>query len=1644
MVTGGGAATASGMDFQNRVAAWVAVHVLAEKDAGATFGLPNDVFLEWLRCETGQSVDDLVVGTSAGGFVFIQAKRRIQLSASKSSEFASVIDQFVRQFISCRNHVSATPPFNRPLDKTKDRLVLVTSSSSSARIREDLVRYLNVVQDWPQEQDLATITLNKSGSIVFSTLVELVNRSWERCTASKPSRDEIRELLGLIKVEVIDVVGGVDEKAVKALLKAAVLASSNQDELAWSKLNLVCAEMSVRRSGAGRSELSRMLQDAGVRVRPASSYSSDILKLQKYSKAILRALEDLAEIRISIDQTVRIERPAAMALAKSVEQGSILVVGEPGSGKSGVLHTFASSQSENLRDFIFLAVDRLSSRSIGELRGELGLEHELVDVLENWAGSEPAFLIIDALDAARAEPAAAMIRDLVKSVLRQKGRWKVVASIRKFDLRYGTQFKTYFAGDPVTDFSDKEFANIRHLKVSPLTENELDSLLSQSSELRSITNNATKELQGLLYSPFNLRLLGELLLCGVDVEALRPIKTQAELLERYWLQRVIKADGFGDAREIVLHKISGEMIRTRDLHANRLNISDGVSSEQLNNLLSSQLLVEWQSSLEVRPDRYIIAFSHHVLFDYTVARLHLRLGSKDFAALVSRDLDLTVVLRPSMVIHFEHLWLFDGEHSRFWDLVFQLIEEPKVPQIGKLIGPVVAAEQTREKSDLDLLCSRLKDLSEKVAETAEQALKHVIGAVVAGSVQPDTLVGDDAGPWCELLEFLTRAPLKEKIVYIVRPLLSTVSERYLELTTSQQAAVGSASRRILEFAWSQPIPDQWLVIVALQTVCRTFESNSFESSRLIEQCLEKEHLAQFYFKEMPWLTMEVGRLIRLDLGLVAKIYQAAFEFDGTSSEVTAMGSSQIISLRSTRQQDFEIALYELAKRFPEFLNQSPEFAVRTLIVVLEAYVRKNHPRTSYVDEKFELHGKTARFLTDLSAIWDSDLYEHDNAMQMLRSFIQHIEVLAEEQATDALREILEVLCSENRLAVLWRRLIGSGARYPHTLGRMLLPLAKAVPILTSIDTSVPIGDFIKAISGIVSPSELLEVEQIVLTIPQGTTAELYDAKKDIRDRLLCCFGELVTAEAKAIVKELQNNNEVPANYPPYKMETWSREFTEEDHLISLGVQLDSPATRRLLELELPVKTYANTPPGFASSDEDCREILSALEGLRDFLTKSDKVSLHSKQAEYAWGYFSAACSRIAENLEDAEGTVFQKVLDYLIEASEFPVSLGSIKSDSEFDDAPSWGYPNARIEAAQGLLRMTAQAKASTPQVVKVLRDLIADPDPAVRFQIVHCLQLLNGAEPDLMWSLMDHVCANEKSRSVLEAFLVGPVQRLIVVNEQRCLDYVSSIFKRVRNGSGASNVRGTCVRLFVYLHIWRGNLDSKEILDEIVRQPVDYSSEISYLISGLREPLSLCQQEQPNISIIERAADLLSLILKEVMDAWRKFPFPTLSEVEHLTVQSLARTLDHIGKELYFASGAYERRNIKRLEDDERTISLGKAQFFKKTKNILDQLAESGLPSVSHYLLQTLEHLVSVDPPHVFLCIGKVVQGGAASGYQYESLAADLIVSLVEYYLAEYRVLFRENIECRNRLIDILDIFVSAGWPSAQRLTYRLEEIYR
>src|ERR1051325_2967354 len=100
------------------------------------------------------------------------------------------------------------------------------------------------------------------------------------------------------------------------------------------------------------------------------------------------------------------------------------------------------------------------------------------------------------------------------------------------------------------------------------------------------------------------------------------------------------------------------MVRTRSLRVNRREVAyEPMLGRLLDEVLSSHILSEWQPTPDTPADRSVLTFSHHMLFDYSAARLLLRGTAKSFIARLEEEPEIVMAIRPSIVMHFEHEWL---------------------------------------------------------------------------------------------------------------------------------------------------------------------------------------------------------------------------------------------------------------------------------------------------------------------------------------------------------------------------------------------------------------------------------------------------------------------------------------------------------------------------------------------------------------------------------------------------------------------------------------------------------------------------------------------------------------------------------------------------------------------------------------------------------------------------------------------------------------------------------------------------------------------------------------------------------------------------------------------------------------------------
>lgn len=429
----GGAATQAGTNYQNRVAAWVAVQILAERDVTPPWDLPDTVTLEALHAEAPRPIDDLTIHTSVGGQALAQAKHTVHLEASTSSPLGSTIEQFVREFL------TTTQRF----DPANDRFVLITSPQSSAAIRTHLPAFLTRLRtsSHPDEEWTAGNTDEQHAAAV---LRDHLTNQWKAVKGTPPTNTDIRAVTHLIYIHVLDVDdGGSAEHDAKDTLRQRIVADTTSATVAWNTLITTTAKYATNHQRADRRALQQALTGVSINLQAQRSYRDDIERLKAQTRRTLDTLSDFSRIHIG-NHVITIQRTITADMRMAARDGDLLIIGVPGAGKSGALYELVNALLTTAADVLVFAVGQLEAASMGALREELGLAHELITILEGWPGVQPGYIIIDALDAARTEGAVQTLHTMMNQVITSNNRWRVIASIRKYDLRYNRTLQHLF------------------------------------------------------------------------------------------------------------------------------------------------------------------------------------------------------------------------------------------------------------------------------------------------------------------------------------------------------------------------------------------------------------------------------------------------------------------------------------------------------------------------------------------------------------------------------------------------------------------------------------------------------------------------------------------------------------------------------------------------------------------------------------------------------------------------------------------------------------------------------------------------------------------------------------------------------------------------------------------------------------------------------------------------------------------------------------------------------------------------------------------------------------------------------------------------------------------------------------------------
>lgn len=453
---------------------------------------------------------------------------------------------------------------------------------------------------------------------------------------------------------------------------------------------------------------------------------------------------------------LHIERLFINNLIEASDICSFAIMGEPGAGKSGVLHDLALRFQEQGRTVIYLIANRLSSSSIGSLRNEIGLTALPENVLGNWnLNGNPGYFLIDAMDVSRAEDSVSVLLDLITLVKESETGWKIIATVREYDLRHNVRMQQVFSGmPPIAEFSADDFQSVCHFVVPQLGTEDRESLEEQYPPLGVVHSSASPELSTLLNNLFNVRLVVDLLSTGIQPCDLVPIQTQLELLDRYWCERVSASPGSQEV--LLLQRACQAMLDEKTISCSSSSIV-GTQSKSLQTLLSRNVLRTHQHNSD------LISFSHQILLEYAIARLIFRTDTDSLLHLLDSDYSILFSARPSLQLHFEHLWYLGHDRLAFWEATQSLGKHTNIPLIGKIVPLVVAAEHAGEYEDVSYIIDLLTSQEPENIRIAEFLFQHLIGSIIATS---ETSLDDcSPRPWAELLDRISEVSDFTKIFY---------------------------------------------------------------------------------------------------------------------------------------------------------------------------------------------------------------------------------------------------------------------------------------------------------------------------------------------------------------------------------------------------------------------------------------------------------------------------------------------------------------------------------------------------------------------------------------------------------------------------------------------------------------------------------------------------------------------------------------------------------------------------------------------------------------------------------------------------------------------------------------------------------------
>jgi hypothetical protein len=971
----------------------------------------------------------------------------------------------------------------------------------------------------------------------------------------------------------------------------------------------------------------------------------------------------------------------------------------------------------------------------------------------------------------------------------------------------------------------------------------------------------------------------------------------------------------------------------------------------------------------------------------------------------------------------------------FWDIVSKL-ESSSVLFLHKIPSYLVVASESASMVDLQPLLetNRGFDRARLIQGIVATAQYYCLGKLFRRAT------GDW---WLEFARNLINTGERD-LLQAGRIVLHCAVDELMTLCDSQRVLLNRASVDLINQYLRAPDVDI-RVAAPLTWVCKTIANAPEISVGLIRSLLSGDQIQERGYIIAPPLAGEIKEIWGYDPVLAVALYEVVFSYRENDQAVTSFSDSRIFRLTSTREQDYQGARYNLCESFPDFLRSYPAHATAALIGALRNIFQRDSETIQEAEaETFEWGARECHIANDARSIRYSDPHPGDDEGQMLAHWEAYLKDLpGEPHASDTWASIEEVLISSNESSEIWRSLLKAGCERPEFYSTRIAPLLSLPRILFGPGTRTMARNCLRNFAPHMSLEILQGIQRLVLNFSEYG---VLSANHPSNDQYLTELKMMILAaipsqcrieEASAFLSrcDSQSVRHAEARADESDENVWTRSWAgDQDNLRETSPQEED-------QIVISVRYLSNL-----SSEQVTEANIGDILGHIGIVLES----LNEPTAEI--GYRSASnldwlvqgCCAVALSDLTLESLPTNFLFRIFRSCLSQPIPQPSEERLRQFDDSPSFGYPDPSILAAKGFLALVARSDALRDEWRELLSTVAYHVHPKIRFQLTEAFHALMTHWPEFVLETVEHWVQETthgpgRFALVSNVIRLGVLWRLRDMDQSRTDQIINQFCDSVR-ARGSRELRTDCGSLIALYHIQLNVPWANGWIREATNSCVDYLYEIRGMLEHACKVVFRPFTESLNCGdAYFRANEIISVCLNRIHEA--------LDLIRSDAAQSPPEWVKEAISLFEVIAIEFSRcihTSVKHMPDSPQPSDFRRMDpWWERIESALVLCVMEPYPMVVYPLINGLNDVISRSPLKSVHWLAEITRLAAPYGLPSESSAADRTIETLEQLLADHRLDFRSDTLLSN-VVDIIESYLRAGWPRAFEFATQLEAIFR